>query len=523
MEFKKLESNERVPSSGQDTVYLRVDNWNDYSFVTMFDLYYRDKDGELHDFGKVKIGFKGQTESVLTHRMIHASFPSLDEQFFSLGQEVDFYKKMFNLPSDTGMMILHGLRDVVADQDIISAVANESVFGTSLLRYVSLSAIRGQFARVLIGRAEWTNFKFQFVRPSKDGFDEMKMTFAVEAMSTPSTNIHAVIGRNGVGKTKVLNGIVDWIVRKNDKCKIIDLSDWSGGVIGPDYFSRLVSVSFSAFDPFVPPAEQSDATKGTCYSYVGLKDLDDPNHPKSFTKLRSECVSALEECFSTRAKSSIWLKAIERLSSDEIFASMQLGDLHSSYQDASQFSPGVDPLPRNFSETALPFLERMSSGHAIVLLTISRLIATVEEKTLVIIDEPESHLHPPLLAAFLRALSELLHDRNGVAVIATHSPVVLQEIPRSCVWKIYRIGHSISISRPEIETFAENVGILTSEVFGLEVFLSGFHYLLTESVAKGMTYDEILGEYGDQIGGEGRAILAVLVVDRDRKLSNDSP
>ena len=165
----------------------------------------------------------------------------------------------------------------------------------------------------------------------------------------------------------------------------------------------------------------------------------------------------------------------------------------------------------------------MSSGHAIVLLTISRLIATVEEKTLVIIDEPESHLHPPLLAAFLRALSELLHDRNGVAVIATHSPVVLQEIPRSCVWKIYRIGHSISISRPEIETFAENVGILTCEVFGLEVFLSGFHYLLTESVAKGMTYDEILGEYGDQIGGEGRAILAVLVVDRDRKLSNDSP
>jgi predicted ATP-dependent endonuclease of OLD family len=69
----------------------------------------------------------------------------------------------------------------------------------------------------------------------------------------------------------------------------------------------------------------------------------------------------------------------------------------------------------------------MSSGHAIVLLTITRLVATVEEKTLVLLDEPESHLHPPLLSAFIRALSDLLYDRNGVAIIATHSPVVLQE------------------------------------------------------------------------------------------------
>ncbi|MGN9540532.1 AAA family ATPase [Escherichia coli] len=63
----------------------------------------------------------------------------------------------------------------------------------------------------------------------------------------------------------------------------------------------------------------------------------------------------------------------------------------------------------------------MSSGHAVVLLTLTRLVATVEEKTLVLIDEPESHLHPPLLSAFIRALSDLLLD-NGLSIIATHSP-----------------------------------------------------------------------------------------------------
>ncbi len=46
----------------------------------------------------------------------------------------------------------------------------------------------------------------------------------------------------------------------------------------------------------------------------------------------------------------------------------------------------------------MALIKRMSSGHAIVLLTVTKLVARVEEKTLVLIDEPESHLHPPLLS-----------------------------------------------------------------------------------------------------------------------------
>ncbi|MFD7630846.1 AAA family ATPase [Streptomyces sp. NPDC059851] len=65
------------------------------------------------------------------------------------------------------------------------------------------------------------------------------------------------------------------------------------------------------------------------------------------------------------------------------------------------------------------------------------LIEHVAERSLVLIDEPESHLHPPLLASFIQTLSRLLTERNGVAVVATHSPpVVLQEVPRSCVYKL---------------------------------------------------------------------------------------
>ena len=129
-------------------------------------------------------------------------------------------------------------------------------------------------------------------------------------------------------------------------------------------------------------------------------------------------------------------------------------------------------------------------------------------------DEPEAHLHPPLLSAFIRALSDLLVDRNGVAVIATHSPVVLQEVPRSCVWKIRRTGMRVVAERPEIETFGENVGVLTREVFGLEVTHSGFHKMLLESVEEEEDFDDVVAKYSSELGGEARALLQGLIASR---------
>ena len=274
--------------------------------------------------------------------------------------------------------------------------------------------------------------------------------------------------------------------------------------IDQTYFSSLVSVAFSAFDPFTPPQEQSDPERGSCYSYIGLKDVADERGAKlkSLLTLREECVASLVECFSDKGKRERWRTAISTLESDENFARMKL--------DALADLSGKDLRP-----TTQKLVERMSSGHAIVLLTISRLVAKVEEKTLVLMDEPESHLHPPLLSAFTRAISELLHSRNGVAIIATHSPVVLQEVPKSCAWVITRSRLSMHAESPRIETFGENVGVLTREIFGLEVSKSGFHSLLVEEVSEGKSYDSIVNEYGGQIGLEARGILRAMVAERD--------
>ena len=73
----------------------------------------------------------------------------------------------------------------------------------------------------------------------------------------------------------------------------------------------------------------------------------------------------------------------------------------------------------------------------------------------------------------------------------------------------------MSTNRPDIETFGENLGLLTSEVFSLEVERSGFHALLAEDVKAGKEYDEVIAQYDGQLGLEGRAILRALIANRD--------
>ncbi len=80
---------------------------------------------------------------------------------------------------------------------------------------------------------------------------------------------------------------------------------------------------------------------------------------------------------------------------------------------------------------------------------------TLEEKSLVIMDEPETYLHPPLISSYIRAISYLLIKKNAVAIVGTHSPVILQEVPKSCVWSIRRIGSETTVERLDSESFGE--------------------------------------------------------------------
>ena len=504
MKFHVLPAKSRPPSSGCNEVYLIIDHWNDYSFVTSFGVYAFDENGIGHELPGVRIGFFGQKEEVSTYEKIGHSFEALDESFFSLGMSVDYYKDLFSdFSEDWRTDFLNSIRDVVWDQNLLETVKNESVFGTSHLRSISISKVRDQFASVLRGDVLLTDFKFGFCLPPSERFAGFDLKFSVKASSTPSTNMHALIGRNGVGKTTLLNSMVKAIADQVETSAHFYMEDTFGNAQANNrYFPSLVSVAFSAFDPFDLPKDGDD----TPYTYIGLTDYagDDGAIIKSKDAVFKEFAEGLAFCLGDDLRRNRWVQAIETLQSDENFADMQLSSLTELRGD-------------ELRDRALFLIGKMSSGHAVVLMTMTLLVAKVEEKTLVLFDEPESHLHPPLLSALMRSLSQLLHTRNAVAIIATHSPVVLQEIPRSCVWKVFRSKLASEKKRPDTETFGENVGVLTRDVFGLEVTKSGFHTVLSDLVSRGGSYEEIIAELGDCLGNEARGILRAMIISRDEE------
>lgn len=486
---------------GRDLIVLVEDDWNDWwAYKTVYKVWHRNTEGVATWIGTTKIGQRGLVED--DEKIVRPNLPkdiisALPSDAFSLGQSTEFYTSLAELGPDVRDRALRSLRDIAYNPELRSEVANLDVTRRSLMRDVSKSEVSGQFHRIAHGGEVRTDFDFSFLPLGSN----MPIDFVVE-QSTPPTNIHVLVGRNGVGKSTILNDMALCLKEfhesgSNDPFAGTFIEKGSGAPRDPK-FSNVVTISFSAFDSLNPVYTQASPFDDRRYiEYVGLRKLSPSDDGlKGMTALTGELTKMAKNFASkTPDKKVRWQHVIGLLENDPMFAQTNLTEMISkSSEDEIK-----EALPKIF--------KRLSSGHKIVLLSLTKLVEHVEEKTLVLIDEPEAHLHPPLLSAYVRALAYLLTNRNGVAVVATHSPVVLQEVPRSCVWMLSRSGNFAAARRPKIESFGENVGTLTNEVFGLEVTATGFHKLLTDAIVEYGDYESALQSFSNQVGLEGRSIL----------------
>ena len=503
-------------SSGNEVLLVR-DNWNDwFVWVTQFRAIHVNRDGSRADIGFLKIAQAGMTASnAVTSAVLPSTFSSLGPPWFSIGQNENYYEALTEVGDEFRDWYLEALQDIARDLALLDAYSDEPVLGRSLLRDIDVGRVRNRFHRLATGDPALSDFAFRFKFPPDPRIAEEppELSFRVLPASDPPTNVHVVIGRNGVGKTRCLDllaraflGLPSRDGRTSGELGPLGLASTSGGK--GHGFAGLVTVSFSPFDEYGPLVSSSGRLE-VRYSYVGLiRETAEqtegagsaPDDLPTLTikgrpELAKDFLKSIAACRVGPRRNRL-LRAVEMLEADPLF------------EEAGARAILDDGQP-GWEERIGLWFRRLSSGHSVVLLTVTRLVELVEEKSLVLIDEPEGHLHPPLLSAFVRALSDLLINRNGVAIIATHSPVVLQEVSRSCAWVLNRSSWASRADRPELETFGENVGVLTREVFGLEVVQTGFHRLISDAVAAG-GYDQTLARFGERLGGEARSLARAL-------------
>ncbi|WP_235502977.1 MULTISPECIES: AAA family ATPase [unclassified Kitasatospora] len=478
---------------------LEVDEWDDFGFRTQYSLSVVDSGGRMHEIGAVKIGRRGMSVATDDIRpRIPEDFTQLSAEYFSVGQEDLYYAQLADVGGWIRQQVLTGLRDMAYAPEILEEVSSEDVAHRSLWRVVKPNLIQTQFARLAQhGGSRVLSFRVAYHLPGPDGDDGLHLTFHARPEHRPPHNIHVLTGRNGVGKSFLLNKLVLAAVDPQADPDEVGSIDEVGRAKFRS-FTNLVYVSFSAFDdlPSFPEVRRMPVSR------IDLRVQGKSGSPrlKTPTALLKEFAEGAEACLSGGYRDR-WTSALETL------AYGGSGLLPPDWIE--QFLASTSETVRNRKARAL--FRNLSSGHKIVLLAITKLVELVGERTLVIIDEPETHLHPPLLSALVRAISDLLTERNALAIVATHSPVVLQEVPASCVYKLRRYDNLLVADRPTQETFGESIGILTQEVFGLEVTNSGFHHAIAQLVAQGRTYEGIMDEYGGNLGGEARILARSLV------------
>lgn len=508
---------------GDDVLLIRAFLTEEDSWDGEFFAIYIGADGQRTELGHVRIGHVGPDGFVpVPLAKMEQEFTELSKDWHSIGTSEDYYQQLIALGDSIRETYLIALRDLSFTPTLMPLRVAAPPARKPLAQGISERRMRTRLNRLAHGITTLSTYDFSFKFPQdlESGTPPPRLEFLVVPNSTPPTNVHVIIGQNGAGKSRCFDLMSRAFLGLNAK---------SGGVAGEitrvgqtmdryihgsnDYeFAGLVSISFSPFEDY-GPLIQSGKEDVLRYAHVGLiresaAELEESRTRaapgggdaaltiKGRSELAQDFIVSLEACRLTSRRRR-WLRAISLLEADPLLRDTGVRAI-------------IEDDEGDWQSRVREWFRRLSSGHSIVLLTITRLVELVEERTLVLIDEPESHLHPPLLSAFVRAVSELLTERNGLAIIATHSPVVLQEVPRNCAWMLTRAGQYSRVDRPEKETFGENVGTLTREVFGLELMKTGFHRMIRDAVVETSSFQEAIERFGGRLGGEGISLARAL-------------
>lgn len=467
----------------ENCVYLVHDNWDDFGYKVSYVVYLK---GSL--IGYIRIGFV----SSLIGSQLPSSFSKLPEGYFSLGGAVEYYDNLKK--EDEREQILRDLNDIAFNLDLLDKYSSEDVTRQALLRDFSIYTVKNQLNRVAHGGVELTDFNFVFkFSNGQSKYIPNEIDFQVSALNNlPPTNIHLFIGNNGVGKSTVLNGIINSLV--NDDSSIGSFTTES-----KNSFSKLLYISLNFLDSSSYTSSNSEFDSLFNYKIIkpNFKEYERNgrlNNKKFFEDYFLASYKNIISSIHGASKKNLWNNAIGFLESDYTFRNLNVKSWETFITNS------------NCPELLYEEYKKLSSGHQSILLTLVNLANYLEEKTLVLIDEPEAHLHPPLISSFTRCLSYMLSMRNAVSILATHSPVIAQEVPKKCIWTFRAIDSVRYFSRPRIETFGENIGTIISEIFDYDFRNTGYISLIRKE-SKNKKYDDVVKSFNNELGIEAKAMI----------------
>lgn len=517
--------------------FLEENDWDDYGYQTSYHLHATKKrtGGEPVYLGALRIMRLDQTDQdvyLLSTLYGNRIFSQLPEDFVSLSMDIDLYmglNRYLTTPEER-TEIINALRLILGkESDFYSEELEENeCFNNSLLRDRStLDDFALQKGKSLLTGSEC----FYDLRKEKISVqyshvsNEVELNFSCVDEDAPNipNGILVFIGKNGSGKSTAIYKLAklmytDPTQRFRMKSKVGELKPNNVGV------SKMFLISYSPFDNFVLPTSydkdyikllQKGEDVNSRFVFCGIRKIEDELDDVIFN---DESDKAQIENLMEDRRSRTSLKEISVLA-DEFASALYpiITDYDDRHQIWSQFidicsvkQPSLfEDIERIVNAESQEHLKdiflTLSTGHKFFLHSYARLLAYLDENSLLLFDEPENHLHPPLLSFLISAVRILLHKYKSVLFIATHSPVVLQETFADNVFVVRKLEGTSVISHPGIETYGANISAITSEVFDLTTGITVYHDAIRYLYKKwDMEYcksiDQMLSEFETKLG-----------------------
>ncbi len=342
----------------------------------------------------------------------------------------------------------------------------------------------------LAGRPNPHDIKFHFAH----GDDVLPQRFAI------------VIGKNGVGKSQTLAQIVDAALRGLTK-----LTDLHGDRL---VFNRILAFYPSASSISVFPSERRKRAR-VWYRRFSMVSGRSRQTTSDLIVQLARNIGAI----AGQSRYEIFLKAIGAIEGhSELVLRTKAGQRdpisllqlnHGSEQEKLDRYSAI-----NIRSEPVRLIEgrtyRLSSGELSFLRFAALTGLYIENGTLLLFDEPETHLHPNFISQFVALLDRLLEQTGSAAILATHSVYFVREAIEDQVTVLRSDAERrIFAETPTLKTFGADVGAISYFVFGEDQPSRLAQDVETKILAENGSWEEVFNTYKNRVSldllGEFRA------------------
>ena len=483
--------------------YIELDAWNDKGYHVMYHLHATERLTVHRNvyLGYIKFMHPGQKEyesSVLHLRMGDEPFTEVAEDIVGITFSIDVYKGLNRYVEDPDerkniVKQLHLILDV--NSPYYEMVKGDPCFLEGMLRDTTMENFALKKAHSLLVSSEcmYDLRKESFIAMFPDEYQQIEFKFSClddkdiarkDRKAMIPNGVLVFIGANGSGKSTLMYRLARLMYTSPDNRG--DLIETTG-IIEPNNLgiSKMILVSYSPFDNFALPLEDyKDRVSSLRLVYCGLRDLDEEY--KALREIGE--IDSKHDFLKHDRQSLIKIKDIVDLAKEFADNIERIRHDNKRLNIWSDFAEAADELHKDVSMVArhamdieekgdtVQYYLNLSTGKKYLMHMLSYVVAYIEDDSLLLFDEPENHIHPPLLSFILAQLREILLEYQSVMFISTHSPVILQEVFADNVY-IVRNDGTMTVTHPEIETYGANIAEITPEVFKLTSDHTGYYRL----------------------------------------------